>query len=184
MAVASVALALIVVAAGTIRPSTSQAAVACEPSLNLFGNPGFETGSLPPWTVLGTNPTPNSYDGAIYEGRSLGYQSNTTTPLYAPYGTDGNLCVCLMGNFQNQEPTPAALGSLQKLLAFLLAKHNLSPARLHEQRELTRTVSPGKHLSDWLKRDRTASRRGSSRILRRADRSRARRGATGRSHAD
>ncbi len=57
-AMVGVALALIALAASAIRPPISQAAVPCDPSLNLVGNPGFETGGLAPWVVLGANPPP------------------------------------------------------------------------------------------------------------------------------
>jgi hypothetical protein len=82
------ALAVIALA-GALLPSTSQAAApACEPSLNLFGNPGFETGSLAPWSVLGTNPPPSISTAQAHSGTHSVVLGTITGP--EPNG-DGSL---------------------------------------------------------------------------------------------
>src|SRR5437588_1581207 len=41
-----------------LAASPASAAIPSDPGANVFGNPGFETGSLSSWVVDGTNPTP------------------------------------------------------------------------------------------------------------------------------
>lgn len=60
-------------------------------------------------------------DGRIFEGRPLEYEPESNTK----YELAGHLGVELMGNFEQQRPSPAQVESAVRLVAWLLAKHDL-----------------------------------------------------------
>ena len=74
--------------------------------------------------------------GTIYEGRDPQYAGDTRTN----YDPAGYLHICLLGNFNKQEPTTAALASLKSLLQ----------GHVYGHRELAATACPGESLQNWL----------------------------------
>lgn len=60
-------------------------------------------------------------DGRVFEGRSMDYEPETNTK----YDLAGHLGVELMGNFEEQRPSPGQVESAVRLVAWLLAKHDL-----------------------------------------------------------
>ena len=83
--------------------------------------------------------------GALYEGRSLRYAADTTTH----YDPTGHITVCVLGNFEEEEPTRPAKKALVELVVALLQKHGLSPADVRLHREVAQTLCPGKTLREW-----------------------------------
>jgi hypothetical protein len=70
-------------------------------------------------------------DGQIFAGRDPGdliYDDEVLGAHFCSSNT-GTLGICLLGTFTHQEPTEAALTSLNKLLAWKTAKDSLSPFR-------------------------------------------------------
>lgn len=60
-------------------------------------------------------------NGRIFEGRPCEYEPESNTK----YDLSGHLGVELMGNFEAQRPSPAQVESAVRLVAWLLAKHDL-----------------------------------------------------------
>lgn len=82
-------------------------------------------------------------DGTIYAGRSPTVAGDTNTE----YSTHGHVQVMLLGNFEEQTPTPQQWDSAVWMLAHLLKAHGLPPssigAHLHHS---TQTACPGANL--------------------------------------
>ncbi len=72
-------------------------------------------------------------DGAVYQGRG-----NRVQGAHFSCMNSGTLGICMIGDFQNQEPTPAALASLKNLLAAELCDKSLDPSNtsLHQSSRL------------------------------------------------
>jgi hypothetical protein len=87
-------------------------------------------------------------DGRIFEGRSLDYEpeSNTQYPLA------GHLGVELMGNFEEQRPSPAQVESAVRLVAWLLAKYDLPLTAIGTHRSLAigQTTCPGRDFARYF----------------------------------
>jgi hypothetical protein len=90
--------------------------------------------------------------GRVFEGRELRWQG-------AHAGSDSssgrnnnpdNIGVCLLGNFEVERPTPAALASLTQLLEQLRTRYQIPRSELHGHRHFKATECPGAHLASWL----------------------------------
>ena len=82
-------------------------------------------------------------DGAIYAGRSAAIAGDTNTA----YNPSGHVQVMLLGNFEEQMPTPRQWESAADMLGHLLRTYDLPASRIgaHRHRS-TDTVCPGAHL--------------------------------------
>jgi len=93
-------------------------------------------------------------DGTIYAGRSPSVAGDTNTE----YDTRGHIQVMLLGNFEEQTPTPQQWDSAVKLLGYLLRVHHLPPesigAHLHRSKQ---TVCPGANLMSRFEELRAAA---------------------------
>ncbi len=87
--------------------------------------------------------------GTVYEGRDPKYAADTSTR----YDPAGHLTLCLMGNFEEEEPTDAALSALVRLTVDLLAAHDLPPDAVTTHRRVAATACPGANLEAWLAGD-------------------------------
>src|SRR3954468_18501745 len=82
-------------------------------------------------------------DGTIYAGLSPSIAGDTNTE----YDTRGHLQVMLLGNFEEQVPTPQQWDSAVIVLAHLLKAHGLDPASIGAHRHRSnQTVCPGANL--------------------------------------
>ncbi|MCA9241621.1 MAG: N-acetylmuramoyl-L-alanine amidase [Planctomycetales bacterium] len=81
-------------------------------------------------------------DGSIYEGRPLEYEPESNTR----YELAGHLGVELMGNFEEQRPSPAQVESAVRLTAWLLSKHDLPVTAIRTHRDVAKgqTTCPGR----------------------------------------
>lgn len=80
-------------------------------------------------------------DGSIFSGRSL-FSIGAHT-----YGhNEGNLGICLLGNFEHSTPTPQALKSLADLCAWFCQELDIHPSRIKGHRDYDATACPGKNL--------------------------------------
>lgn len=79
-------------------------------------------------------------EGRIYEGRRLSWRG-----AHVGGQNDHNLGVCLLGNFNEYKPTPAAIRSLERLLDDLRAKNGIprSNVRYHRDWPTANTECPG-----------------------------------------
>lgn len=75
-------------------------------------------------------------DGTIFEGRAGG---NNVIGAHFSGNNSNTMGVCFLGNFQNDQPSAAALASLEKLLAWKACDSNIDPAgtALHAASGLT-----------------------------------------------
>ncbi len=84
--------------------------------------------------------------GKVYEGRDTQYQPDTATR----YDTSGHLAICLLGNFEEQAPTPQALETLVALAAQEMEDNGLTAAQLTSHQKVAATLCPGKNLEAWF----------------------------------
>lgn len=88
-------------------------------------------------------------DGRIWEGRSTRYQG-----AHVKYNNEHNLGVLCLGNFDHQQPTPAALATLD---SFVAAQMNALRVGLHQvwtHQEIRPTACPGRTLQYYMERTR------------------------------
>ncbi|TWT88350.1 N-acetylmuramoyl-L-alanine amidase [Pseudobythopirellula maris] len=87
-------------------------------------------------------------DGRIFEGRSLDYEPESNTK----YDLAGHVGVELMGNFEEQRPSPAQVESAVRLVAWLLAEHELplSAISTHGKVAGGQTSCPGRDFARYF----------------------------------
>jgi hypothetical protein len=84
--------------------------------------------------------------GNVFEGRSLAWQGAHSTGA----NNVQNIGVCLLGNFENEKPTQAALDALTKMLDELRAQYSIPRSNVVGHCDLKNTVCPGKYLEPWV----------------------------------
>jgi hypothetical protein len=86
--------------------------------------------------------------GRVIEGRDLKYQGAHA------YGDNNvqNVGICLIGNFDKQQPTKAALDALQRQIEVLRQRYDIPKKRVYGHRELRSTDCPGDNLMRWIER--------------------------------
>ena len=85
--------------------------------------------------------------GNIYEGRPVWARGDTGTR----YDTTSHFLVCLLGNYDEQQPTRQQLVALERLLAWASQRYGVSPATISSHRDYARTSCPGVHLHRLIK---------------------------------
>jgi hypothetical protein len=61
-----------------------------------------------------------------------------------------NVGVCLLGNFDRQEPSSAALEALRRLIEELRREHAIPRQRVYCHKDLRGTECPGRNLERWV----------------------------------
>lgn len=84
--------------------------------------------------------------GKVFQGRELKYQGAHA------YGDNNiqNIGVCLIGNFDEERPTEAALTSLRKMLDEMRSDYKIPRSAVFTHKDLKNTVCPGKYLAPWV----------------------------------
>lgn len=87
-------------------------------------------------------------DGRIFEGRPVTYEPESNTK----YELAGHLGVELMGNFEEQRPSPAQVESTVRLVAWLLAEHDLTTEAIttHALTAKGQTSCPGRDFARYF----------------------------------
>lgn len=87
-------------------------------------------------------------DGRVFEGRPVEYEPESNTK----YNLAGHLGVELMGNFEEQRPSPAQVESAVRLVAWLLSEHDLPLTAIgtHAQVAAGQTSCPGRDLARYF----------------------------------
>ena len=85
-------------------------------------------------------------DGTIYEGRDPRYAGATGTN----YDPSGHLLVVVEGNFNNDQPTPAQLDTLTRILAWASIEYDASPSTIAGHRDHASTSCPGNNLYPYI----------------------------------
>ncbi|MDR7268513.1 hypothetical protein J2X20_001142 [Pelomonas saccharophila] len=86
-------------------------------------------------------------DGRIYAARPLTQAGDTNTE----YDPRGHALIMLVGNFEEQQPTPGQLKSAVELTAWLAREHHLGLDAIASHKDYSRqTVCPGRNLYAYL----------------------------------
>lgn len=91
-------------------------------------------------------------DGRIGEGRAMTYAGDTNTK----YNTVGYIQVVVEGDFEKEEPTPAQLIALERLVVWLAQTHAVPAAAITAHNDHAATDCPGKALKPFLAQLRSA----------------------------
>jgi hypothetical protein len=92
--------------------------------------------------------------GRIWEGRPLTWQG-----AHVEATNEHNLGIVMMGNFDRQTPTPAALASLDSFLVDSARRFRVPVSRIYTHRELKPTECPGTSLQRFMVATRGSSGR-------------------------
>jgi N-acetyl-anhydromuramyl-L-alanine amidase AmpD len=84
----------------------------------------------------------------VFQGRDLVWQGAHA----AGSNNVQNIGVCLIGNFDDEKPSAAALDALERLLDDLRKKHGIARSQVLGHGDLKKTDCPGKNLEPWVKR--------------------------------
>jgi hypothetical protein len=79
--------------------------------------------------------------GGIWEGRSLYYQG-----AHVKGQNENNMGVMVMGHFDRNRPTSAALASLESFIVAQMHRYNIPVSRVRTHMELASTECPGRNL--------------------------------------
>ena len=86
-------------------------------------------------------------DGRIYAARPLSQAGDTNTE----YDPRGHALIMLVGNFEEQQPTPAQLKAAIDVTAWLAREHHLGLDAIGSHRDhSSQTVCPGKNFYAYL----------------------------------
>jgi len=85
-------------------------------------------------------------DGHIYEGRDFHFMGETNTA----YDPGGHFLISVIGNYEQQEPTPAQLNAIADMMAWALEEFDLPIDRLGGHYNYAQTGCPGKNLRKYL----------------------------------
>jgi hypothetical protein len=87
-------------------------------------------------------------DGTIFEGRPIEYEPESNTK----YDLSGNIGVEMMGNFEEQRPSPEQLQSCVKLVAWLAQEQKIEPGNIRGHRDAApnQTSCPGRDFYRYL----------------------------------
>lgn len=86
-------------------------------------------------------------EGGVWECRDIRYAGETNTT----YDPTGHALICVMGNFEEQIPTPEQIDSLVKLSARLCRKYEINPGLIKGHLDFADTLCPGKNLYPMIK---------------------------------
>lgn len=90
--------------------------------------------------------------GRVWQGRPLSWQG-----AHVRAQNEGNIGICVMGNYMNQRPTQAQLRQIENFTATLMRMYRIPLREIHTHLELAQTACPGKHLQPRLVSMRNAS---------------------------
>ena len=87
--------------------------------------------------------------GTIYEARDPVFAGDTNTT----YDPAGHLLTCVIGNYENAEPSPEQLEALINLMAWQCEEYDIDPSTLKGHRDYAGTACPGENLYAYLEND-------------------------------
>lgn len=92
--------------------------------------------------------------GKVWEGRALRYQG-----AHVKNNNEHNLGIMLLGNFDQQTPTPQALSTLDGFVSAQMRQYRVPVSRVYTHKEIGSTDCPGTSLQRYMVQ---ARRRGGS----------------------
>lgn len=90
--------------------------------------------------------------GRVWEGRSI-----TKQGAHVKDQNENNLGILVLGNFDRQSPTQAALASLDKFVANQMQRYNIAISQVRTHMERDSTSCPGRSLQSYMLRTRSGS---------------------------
>jgi len=87
--------------------------------------------------------------GRVYEGRGTQYQG-----AHVDKNNEHNLGIMLLGNFDQQSPSPQSLAALDSFVRSQMGRYNVPTSRIFTHRELKPTACPGSSLQRYMIRAR------------------------------
>ncbi len=102
--------------------------------------------------------------GRVFEGRSMQWQGahagrdQSTGRNFNPR----NIGICLLGNFEIERPTAAAIAALEALIEDLQRRHRIPRNELWGHEHFKSTECPGRNLASWLSRYKLSAARTAS----------------------
>lgn len=85
-------------------------------------------------------------EGDVHEGRDWHFMGETNTT----YDPSGHFLISMIGNYDQQEPTPAQLAAIADMMAYALKTFNLPLDRIGGHYHYAETGCPGKYLRRYL----------------------------------
>jgi hypothetical protein len=85
-------------------------------------------------------------DGRVFEGRDWHYMGETNTT----YDPSGHFLISIIGNYDEQEPTPAQLASIADMMAWALQKFDLPLEAIGGHYQYADSGCPGRYLRRYL----------------------------------
>lgn len=83
--------------------------------------------------------------GRIWEGRPLFWQG-----AHVKNQNEGNLGICLLGNYEVQRPNSQQLAAVDRFVAEAMRQYRIPVSRVHTHKELGSTLCPGRNLQPLL----------------------------------
>ncbi|MFN0008371.1 MAG: peptidoglycan recognition family protein, partial [Planctomycetota bacterium] len=84
--------------------------------------------------------------GRVFEGRDLTWQGAHS----AGANNVQNIGICLIGNFDEEKPTKAAVDKLRQLIDSMRSKYKIARSQVLTHQELKKTECPGRNLARWV----------------------------------
>ena len=92
--------------------------------------------------------------GRIWEGRPIQYQG-----AHVKLNNENNLGIMLMGNFEDERPSPEALSALDSFVADRMRAYRVPITRVYTHKELMPTACPGRALQRYMEETRSGNGR-------------------------
>ncbi len=85
-------------------------------------------------------------EGRVYEGRDYRFMGETNTT----YDPSGHLLISAIGNYNQQDATPAQIEAITDLMAWASARFGVPPSEIYGHGDWADTSCPGRHLQQYL----------------------------------
>lgn len=83
--------------------------------------------------------------GRVWQGRPLTWQG-----AHVKDQNEGNIGVCVLGNYEQQYPNMSQLATVERFVGSLMVQYRVSVQRIYTHRELAATACPGRNLQPRL----------------------------------
>ncbi|MEQ9616688.1 MAG: peptidoglycan recognition family protein [Phycisphaerales bacterium] len=83
--------------------------------------------------------------GRVWEGRPLEWQG-----AHVGGQNQGNIGICVMGNFERQHPNSAQIAAVENSVAELMQKYRIRLNQIRTHQEMAATACPGRYLQPQL----------------------------------
>jgi hypothetical protein len=95
--------------------------------------------------------------GRVWEGRPIRFQG-----AHVSQNNEHNLGIQVMGNFDEQKPTPEQIRTLDAFVADRMRAYRVPVARVYTHQEIKPTACPGRNLQAYMERTRSSGGRMAS----------------------